>query len=86
MRKSNAKGRPKGRPFCLRTTQSAFSRLQVEAGVGRRGVCGVEAAAWQAFEAGYNVTLAIDAMSDMRAEAQACSLANVFPRLGESGR
>jgi nicotinamidase-related amidase len=46
---------------------------------------GVEATARQAFEAGFNVTLALDAMTDMRAEAHEYSLRNVFPRLGETG-
>ncbi len=46
---------------------------------------GVEATARQAYEAGFNVTLAVDAMTDTRAEAHDYSLAKVFPRLGESG-
>lgn len=46
---------------------------------------GVEATARQAYEAGFNVTLAIDAMTDRRAEAHAYSIASVFPRLGETG-
>lgn len=46
---------------------------------------GVEATARQAYEAGFNVTLALDAMLDMRPEAHAYSIANVFPRLGETG-
>ncbi len=46
---------------------------------------GVEATARQAYEAGFNVTLATDAMTDMRPEAHAYSIANVFPRLGEIG-
>lgn len=46
---------------------------------------GVEATARQAYEAGFNVTLAIDAMTDTRPEAHAYSIKNVFPRLGESG-
>ncbi|MGA0600423.1 isochorismatase family protein [Caulobacter sp. KR2-114] len=46
---------------------------------------GVEATARQAYEAGYNVSLAVDAMFDPRAEAHAYSVANVFPRLGETG-
>jgi nicotinamidase-related amidase len=46
---------------------------------------GVEATARQAYEAGFNVTLAIDAMTDMRAEAHDYSLRHVFPRLGETG-
>jgi len=46
---------------------------------------GVEATARQAYEAGFNVTLAIDAMTDMRPEAHAYSIAQIFPRLGETG-
>lgn len=46
---------------------------------------GVEATARQAFEAGFHVTLAVDAMTDLRAVAHEYSLAHVFPRLGESG-
>jgi nicotinamidase-related amidase len=46
---------------------------------------GVEATARQAYEQGFNVTLAIDAMTDMRAQAHDYSIANVFPRLGETG-
>lgn len=46
---------------------------------------GVEATARQAFEYGYNVTLAIDAMTDPRAAAHDYSIDNVFPRLGETG-
>ncbi|MDR6847555.1 nicotinamidase-related amidase [Sphingomonas sp. BE270] len=46
---------------------------------------GVEATARQAYENGFNVTLAIDAMSDTRPEAHDYSIRNVFPRLGETG-
>jgi nicotinamidase-related amidase len=46
---------------------------------------GVEATARQAYEQGFNVTLAIDAMTDMRPEAHDYSIMNVFPRLGETG-
>ncbi|MDB5634672.1 MAG: Hydrolase [Tardiphaga sp.] len=46
---------------------------------------GVEATARQAYEQGFNVTLAIDAMTDMRPEAHDYSTAQVFPRLGETG-
>lgn len=46
---------------------------------------GVESTARQAFEQGYNVTLAIDAMTDLRASAHRYSIENVFPRLGETG-
>jgi isochorismate hydrolase len=34
---------------------------------------------------GFNVTLAVDAMTDMSADAHANSLARIFPRLGETG-
>jgi nicotinamidase-related amidase len=46
---------------------------------------GVEATARQAYEQGFNVTLAIDAMTDFRQEAHDYSIRNVFPRLGETG-
>jgi nicotinamidase-related amidase len=46
---------------------------------------GVEATARQAYEQGFNVTLALDAMTDMRPEAHDYSIRNVFPRLGETG-
>jgi nicotinamidase-related amidase len=46
---------------------------------------GVEATARQAYEAGFNVTLAVDAMTDARAEAHDYSIGHVFPRLGETG-
>lgn len=45
---------------------------------------GVEATARQAYEQGFNVTLAIDAMTDGRAEAHDYSIKNIFPRLGET--
>ena len=46
---------------------------------------GVESSARQAYELGFNVTLATDAMMDPRPEAHAYSLGQVFPRLGETG-
>jgi nicotinamidase-related amidase len=46
---------------------------------------GVESTARQAYEQGFNVTLAIDAMTDMRAEAHDYSISTIFPRLGETG-
>jgi nicotinamidase-related amidase len=46
---------------------------------------GVEATARQGYEQGFNVTLAIDAMTDIREEAHEYSIRNVFPRLGEKG-
>lgn len=46
---------------------------------------GVESTARQAFELGFNVTLAVDAMTDMNKDAHANSVARIFPRLGETG-
>lgn len=46
---------------------------------------GVESTARQAYEQGFNVTLAIDAMTDARPEAHEYSIKHVFPRLGETG-
>ena len=46
---------------------------------------GVEATARQAYELGFHVTLASDAMTDLRPDAHAHSLAQIFPRLGETG-
>jgi nicotinamidase-related amidase len=45
----------------------------------------VEAPARQAYEQGFSVTLAIDAMTDTRPESHAYSLSHVFPRLEETG-
>jgi nicotinamidase-related amidase len=46
---------------------------------------GVESTARQAHEHGYNVALAVDAMTDMNADAHAHSIRRIFPRLGETG-
>lgn len=46
---------------------------------------GVESTARQAYERGFNVTLAIDAMTDRDLDAHANSIARIFPRLGETG-
>ena len=46
---------------------------------------GVEATARQAYEHGFNVAIATDAMTDTRPEAHEYSIRNVFPRLGETG-
>ncbi len=53
--------------------------------VGVATSIGVESTARQAYEHGYNVTLAVDAMADMSAEAHAHSISGIFPRLGETG-
>lgn len=46
---------------------------------------GVESTARQAYEAGFHVTLAIDAMTDMVAEVHENSVTRIFPKLGETG-
>lgn len=46
---------------------------------------GVEATARQAYEQGFHVTLALDAMTDIRKEAHEHSIGSIFPRLGETG-
>jgi nicotinamidase-related amidase len=77
-------------------TWGAFASTDLESRLRSRGVTqvviagvatgtGVESTARQAYEAGFNVTLATDAMTDPRPEAHDYSIAHVFPRLGESG-
>jgi nicotinamidase-related amidase len=46
---------------------------------------GVESTARQAYEAGFNVALPIDAMTDLKAETHENSVRHIFPRLGETG-
>ncbi|GLQ46665.1 hydrolase [Dyella lipolytica] len=53
--------------------------------VGVATSIGVESTARQAHEHGYHVTLAVDAMTDMNADAHHNSIARIFPRLGETG-
>ena len=46
---------------------------------------GVESTARHAYELGFNVALAVDAMTDLSAEAHDYSVGRIFPRLGETG-
>jgi len=46
---------------------------------------GVESTARYAYEYGFNVTLALDAMTDMNPDAHINSVTRIFPRLGETG-
>ena len=46
---------------------------------------GVESTARQAHEHGFNVTLAVDAMTDANPDAHTNSVTRIFPRLGETG-
>ena len=77
-------------------TWGAFTNTGLEAqlkglGVTQVVVCGiatsigVESTARQAHEAGFNVTLATDAMTDLNPTAHDHSIAAIFPRLGETG-
>jgi nicotinamidase-related amidase len=77
-------------------TWGAFTSTGLEAHLKTLGVTqvliagiatsiGVESTARQAHECGFNVSLAIDAMTDTYADAHANSIKRIFPRLGESG-
>ncbi|MBZ9936861.1 isochorismatase family protein [Mesorhizobium sp. BR1-1-16] len=77
-------------------TPGAFTRTDLEAYLRSREVTqvvvvgvatsnGVEVTARQAYELGFNVTLATDAMTDVHADAHAWSVTRVFPRIGETG-
>ena len=63
--------------------QSAGVTQVVVAGIATS--IGVESTARQAFELGLNVTLAVDAMTDMNPDAHLHSITRIFPRLGETG-
>lgn len=82
--------------FVTKRSWGAFATTDLEERLKSRGVTqvvvvgvatatGVEATARQAYELGFNVTLAVDAMTDSSAEAHEYSLGNVFPRIGETG-
>jgi nicotinamidase-related amidase len=77
-------------------TPGAFTNTGLEAHLRGLGVTqvvivgvatsnGVEVTARQAYELGFNVTLATDAMTDLQADAHAYSIARVFPKIGETG-
>lgn len=74
----------------------AFHGTDLDRELRRRGVTqivlggiatsiGVESTARAAYEHGYHVTLATDAMTDLDADAHRNSVERVFPRLGETG-
>ncbi len=77
-------------------TWGAFTGTDLEARLKGLGVTqvvlagvatsiGVESTARHAYELGFNVTLALDAMTDMNPDAHAGSVTRIFPRLGETG-
>lgn len=53
--------------------------------VGVATSIGVESTARYAYELGFNVTLAVDAMTDLNADAHHNAITRMFPRLGETG-
>jgi nicotinamidase-related amidase len=53
--------------------------------VGVATSIGVESTARYAHEHGFNVTLAVDAMTDLNGDAHTNSITRIFPRLGETG-
>jgi nicotinamidase-related amidase len=77
-------------------TWGAFTNTDLETYLKQAGVtqvvvtgvattAGVESTARHAHELGFNVALAVDAMTDMNADAHANSIARIFPRMGETG-
>jgi nicotinamidase-related amidase len=77
-------------------TAGAFAKTGLEEHLRGQGVTqvvlagistssGVESTARQAYELGFHVTLAIDAMTDASMDPHIHSLTKIFPRLGESG-
>ena len=77
-------------------TWGAFPHTDLEAKLREAGIThivltgistsiGVESTAREAYALGFNVTLAIDAMTDMDEGAHENSVTRIFPRLGETG-
>jgi nicotinamidase-related amidase len=77
-------------------TPGAFTRTDLAAHLQALGVTqivltglatsnGVEVTARQAHELGFNTSFAIDAMTDVDADAHAYSVTRVFPKIGETG-
>ena len=52
--------------------------------VGLATSFGIESSARDAYDAGFNVVVAVDAITDMRAEAHENSVLRIFPILGET--
>lgn len=77
-------------------TWGAFTATDLHAYLQQQGITqiviagistsiGVESTARQAQELGFNITLAIDAMTDLHLDAHQNSVTRIFPRLGETG-
>jgi nicotinamidase-related amidase len=76
-------------------TWGAFTNTDLEQHLRQTGVtqvvvvgvatsAGVESTARHAHELGFNVALAVDAMTDLNADAHHNSITRIFPRLGET--
>ena len=74
----------------------AFHGTDLDVHLRRRGITqvvltgiatsiGVESTARAAYEHGYNVTLATNAMTDLSADSHEHAVTRIFPRLGETG-
>jgi nicotinamidase-related amidase len=77
-------------------TWGAFRNTDLDAYLKQQGVTqvvivgvatsiGVESTARDAYEHGYHVTLAVDAMADLNPDTHVNSIERIFPRLGETG-
>jgi nicotinamidase-related amidase len=77
-------------------TWGAFTNTGLEAHLKGLGItqvviagvstsAGVESTARQAYALGFNVALAVDAMTDMNLDAHTNSVTRIFPKLGETG-
>ncbi len=89
-------GRQPGDHVVSKRSWGAFSSTDLQAQLQAQGVTqvvicgiatsiGVESTARHAYELGFNVTLAVDAMTDSHADAHSNSITRIFPRLGECG-
>ncbi|MGH4034966.1 hydrolase [Actinomycetota bacterium Odt1-20B] len=88
-------GRADGDVVVTKQQWGAFYGTDLDLQLRRRGVTqvvlagiatsiGVESTARAAHEHGYHVTVAVDAVTDMNAEAHRNSVERIFPRLGET--
>jgi nicotinamidase-related amidase len=86
----------RGDIIVTKKTWGAFHNTDLHEQLQQRGITqvvicgiatsiGVESTARQAYELGYNVTLATDAMTCLNAETHKNSVERIFPRLGETG-
>jgi len=86
----------RGDIIITKKTWGAFHNTDLHEQLQQRGITqvvicgiatsiGVESTARQAYELGYNVTLATDAMTCLNAETHKNSVERIFPRLGETG-